>query len=214
MTSGKKTILTITIIAVVAALAGIFVSLKMGHGRLDTESLSATVFTQPRPIAPFNLVNDDDRAFVNASLQGHWSLLFFGFTNCGYICPTTLAQLNQLEKKLRGIEGEATPTVVFVSIDPERDDVPAIKRYVQSFNPHFIGVTGEPKAIADFADTFKIAYAKVMKEKNGAQENYDVDHSAAIIIVDPKGQFYGLFTPPLNVDQMAKDLLAIQKHSG
>ncbi|MDF2867360.1 MAG: Electron transport protein SCO1/SenC [Gammaproteobacteria bacterium] len=173
------------------------------------EMENATVFTQPRTIAPFKLQDDSGKTFTNANLTDHWSLLFFGFTNCAMICPTNMTELNKMYQLLEKSKVKELPQVVFISVDPERDTVKRVHDYVRSFNPNFVGVTGDEKQISALSKQMGAMYMKLANKEN--PKNYDIDHSAFMMLVDPKGQMYGIFSSPHEAKTMAKNFKQITK---
>jgi protein SCO1/2 len=155
----------------------------------------------PRSLAPFSLVDQRGNAFTNASLLGHWSLLFFGYTSCPDVCPVTLSALAQAETKLSH-EGPKKLfddlQVYFVSVDPDRDDAATIERYVGAFSPRFVGVSGTQEALAAFAQQLNVAFMKVPDNKGG----YAVDHTGNIVVIDPKGRYVGFMKLPHRADRI------------
>jgi len=153
----------------------------------------------PRSLGLFQLVNQKGEAFVPGSLQGRWSLLFFGFTYCPDVCPTTMAFLDNFVAGLD--EDERLDTqVVMVSVDPARDTVEQLAEYVPFFNPTFIGVTGEFLDIHRFATALNTPFRKVA----GSGDDYQVDHSANVVLINPKGDYHGFFKAPLDREKMMK----------
>jgi protein SCO1 len=155
------------------------------------------VLDTPRDIGEFALVDHHGKPFDPARLKGRWSLVFFGFTYCPDICPTTMALLNDFMASLEGTEAEDTQ-VVMVSVDPARDTVEKLASYVPYFNPDFIGVTGEFLEIHRFATALNTPFRKVM----GEGDNYQVDHSANVVLINPKGHYHGFFKAPMNLAKM------------
>jgi protein SCO1 len=175
---------------------------------------SATVFQQPRAITPFQLTDANNQAFTLENLKGHWSLLFFGFTNCPDLCPTTLSTLNQAYQQLAVHHPKVMPQVVFISVDPEQDDSQTIAKYLSSFNPHFLGATGAQTTLNQLTRELSVLYMKVAEPNATDPTHYSIDHSGAILIIDPEGQFYGVFTTPHDPAKIAKDTQAIMSHVG
>ncbi|HVO46006.1 MAG TPA: SCO family protein [Steroidobacteraceae bacterium] len=182
--------------AVCAALSGFWLARKLDSSAPPLAS--GTWLGAPRDTGSLRLTDQDGRPFTQASLQGKSSLVFFGYTHCPDVCPTTLAKLAQV-KKSAGVPGLQ---VVFVSVDPQRDTPAVLSTYVHAFDPQFIGLTGEPTAIAALTSKFGIAVARV--ELPGG--DYTMDHSAAVFLLNTHGQIAALFTPPFDVRQMAQDL--------
>jgi protein SCO1 len=151
----------------------------------------------PRDIGEFELIDHLGQPFTPARLDGRWTLLFFGFTYCPDVCPTTMSFLNEFKHQLEGTEAEDTQ-VVLVSVDPARDTVEQLAGYVPFFNPEFIGVTGEFLDIHRFATALNTPFRKVP----GQDENYQVDHSANVVLINPRGDYHGFFKAPLDLAKM------------
>ena len=151
----------------------------------------------PRNFGEMALIDHNGKPFTRASMEGHWSLVFFGFTYCPDICPTTMTFLNELMVSLEGTEVEDT-RVVMVSVDPARDTVEQLADYVPYFNPEFTGVTGEFLEIHRFATALNTPFRKVP----GQGEDYQVDHSANVVLINPKGDYHGFFKAPLDQAKM------------
>ncbi|MEM1243957.1 MAG: SCO family protein [Pseudomonadota bacterium] len=166
---------------------------------------NATVFPQPRAIAAFKLTDDLGQPFTNVNLEGHWTWMFFGFTNCPHICPTTMYELKKAYNLIAD-EKLAQPQIVFISIDPERDTTSRIHQYVTGFNKNFIGATGSKTALAKLTDDLKILYLKTNQSKN-----YDIDHSGAIMLFNPQGRLTAIFSMPHDAVAMAQDYMTILK---
>ena len=151
----------------------------------------------PRNFGEIELVDHKGQAFNRERFLGKWSLVFFGFTNCPDVCPTTISFLNEFVAQLP--EDEAADTqVVLVSVDPARDSVEQLAGYVPYFNPDFIGVTGEFLDIHRFATALNTPFRKVP----GQGENYQVDHSANVVLINPRGDYHGFFKAPLDLAKM------------
>jgi protein SCO1/2 len=151
----------------------------------------------PRNIGEFELVDQAGKPFNRARIEGRWSLLFFGFTYCPDVCPTTMNFLNEFVASLEGTESEDTQ-VVMVSVDPARDTVSQLASYVPFFNPDFVGVTGEFLDIHRFATALNTPFRKVV----GEGDDYQVDHSSNVVLINPKGDYHGFFKAPLDLAKM------------
>lgn len=167
---------------------------------------SGTLLEQRRQLPDFSLIRDNDQPLTLASLKGHWTLVFPGFTTCPDVCPTTLAFLKTLSAKL-GSEGK-TLDVLFLSVDPDRDTPERLASYVHFFNPNFVGATAKEPELGRFTQLMGIAYNKV---PGSTPQNYTMDHTAALVLVDPQGRITAYFTPPHNLDAMSADLASIMK---
>lgn len=151
----------------------------------------------PRDLGEFSLIDHHGQPFTPQRLEGQWSLLFFGFTFCPDICPTTMAFLNKFTASLEGTEAQETQ-VVMVSVDPARDTVDQLATYVPYFNADFLGVTGEFLDIHRFATALNTPFRKVP----GQGEDYQVDHSANIVLINPRGDYHGFFKAPQDLAKM------------
>jgi protein SCO1/2 len=194
--------LVLGIAALIAAGAGFWLARELDS--TGPTLASGTWLPQPKMITDFRLTDEAGRPFTTAQLRGRPSLLFFGFTHCPDVCPTTLVKLAQL-KRAAGLPGLQ---VVFVSIDPQRDTPPVLSAYVHAFDPQFVGVTGDPQSIARVAAQFGVAVSRV--ELPGG--DYTMDHSAAVFLVDDHAREVGVFTPPFEVPRIAQDLRNIAPH--
>lgn len=160
---------------------------------------------KPAPIDEFNLMDTQGKFFTKESLKGQWTMMVFGFTHCDYVCPTTLAELNHMYTQLEKIlPNTQLPQIVLVTVDPERDTIPAMKKYVRSFNPHFIGVTGAADEIQQLEKQLHITAAK-MQEEGQPKDQYKMKHSAEILIFNPQGEIQAYFSYPHKADQMVQD---------
>lgn len=151
----------------------------------------AIVLNQPRIFSDFDLVDHRGDVFNIARMQDVWTMVFFGFTNCPDICPTTLAVLNDTYSKMKDSEKERLQ-IVMISLDPERDTVETLAEYVPYFNEEFIGVTGNKHLIRRLTAELNVAYNKVPLEG----EDYTMDHSTQMVLINPKGHYHGFFKAP------------------
>tara|TARA_R110002049_G_scaffold37818_8_gene118361 strand:- start:110 stop:754 length:645 start_codon:yes stop_codon:yes gene_type:complete len=188
------------LLVIIAIIVGGFVH-RVTQPRVMTESEMRInglyVFETPRDLGEFALVDHHGEAFDPASLEGQWSLVFFGFTHCPDICPTTMSFLNQFVTSLEGTEAEDTQ-VVMVSVDPARDTVEQLAAYVPYFNPEFTGVTGDFLDIHRFATALNTPFRKVP----GEGDDYQVEHSANVALINPRGDYHGFFKSPLDLAKM------------
>jgi len=149
---------------------------------------------------PFQLVDQNGKAFTAANLQGKWHLLFFGYTHCPDTCPTTLNELALALDKLGKRKDRVG--IVFISVDPERDTPEVLKSYVESFDAPIVALTGTPDQIKQVARAYRVYYAK--HQRSGGE--YDMDHSAVIFVMDPQGRFTATLSPDTPADAMAQRL--------
>jgi protein SCO1/2 len=170
--------------------------------RPDVTLASGTLLAPARPLADFSLTDNQGRDFGAANLRGHWSLMFFGYTNCPDYCPTTLTTLAALEKQLRAAKTVAPPQVIFVSVDAKRDTPERLNQFVPYFDSEFIGLTAASQpAIEALARKWGVA-VNIQYAANG---NYIVDHSTVIFVIDPAGKLAAILTGPFTVDALRGD---------
>lgn len=198
------------LLAIGALFTGLFVSQHLySKKKIDVAQFHGTYLENPRAVNHFALTGTDNQAFTNASLKGHWTLVFFGFTNCGYVCPTTMAELGKMYRILQDKLVKDLPQVVMVSIDPERDNVEKLGAYVNSFQAGFYGARGNEQDIKAMTREMGIAYAKVANKDSSDQQNYDIQHSGAIMLFNPQGELNAFFTTPHHADLLAKDYMLL-----
>ena len=194
-------------VGIISAVAGISLW-KVMQGPPQPSDAALMVLPESRVIADFALVDDEGAAFSLDNLREHWSLMFFGYTHCPDVCPSTLYDLKLIQEKLDPLNDatESGLQVLFVSVDPERDSPEQLKQYVNYFHPGFIGVTGPQEQLAPLTMQLGIAYRIDEHEADSLQ--YNVDHSVSILLMDPKGRLHGVFPAPHDADKMAGELAA------
>lgn len=196
----QKTILVT--VAAIALVIGATVNKVMRPAALDKKQLSEVgifLFDSPRQIPEVSMTSAKDEPWGKADLQGQWNLLFFGYTFCPDICPTTLAELRQTVTSLPEPERDQIQ-VTLVSVDPNRDTPAQMDSYLGYFNADFKGATGDPKELAKLARALSIAYI----EPDTSTENYLVDHSGQVVIVNPQGHYVGFLRPPLRPQELSQ----------
>jgi len=202
VTQQRRILLTVAaLLAFIAVIVAGFVHrITLPRVMTDTEMKvnGLYIHSQPRHFGDFTLLDHHGEPFTHESLEGQWSLLFFGFTFCPDICPVTMAFLNEFVAELEGTEAEDTQ-VVMVSVDPARDTVEQLATYVPYFNEEFIGVTGEFRDRHRFATALNTPFRKVVGD---TPENYQVDHSANVVLINPRGDYHGFVKAPLDKAQM------------
>jgi protein SCO1/2 len=157
-----------------------------------------TLFNDPKPLTAFALTDHQNRVFDLASMKGKWSFLFVGYTHCPDICPTTLAILARARDAIaKSAAGAEDIQLVFISVDPNRDTADKLKQYVTYFHATFLGVTGANAQIANLAGQLGAAYEVSIIP---GMENYPVNHTAAVFLVDPQARYHAVFTPPLDAE--------------
>lgn len=170
---------------------------------------SGTWLDAGRPLPEMALVNHRGEPYTRESLGGRWNLLFFGFTSCPDVCPTTLAMLAGMDDALADLPEEQRPRVVFISVDPQRDTPERVAAYVEFFGPELLGVTGNGPAIDSLTRSMGVPYA-ISPLSDG---NYTVDHSSALFLVDGAGSLRAVFSAPHTLAGLTADYRRIVETS-
>jgi len=192
----------------VAIVLGLFFYSMTRHQVQSEEALrgqGVLILPTPRELPDFALVTADGQPFTEADLAGKWTFAFFGFTNCPDVCPTTMAVLSQAERKLREQDPKAAASFqgVLVTVDPERDTAEKLAQYVGAFSPRFLGVRGDVGQIAELAAGVNVAFAKVPVVNAAGSvdpDSYQMDHTANIVIFNPRGHYHGFIKYPQQAD--------------
>jgi protein SCO1/2 len=158
--------------------------------------LQGTAIVPARALGALDLVDQRGQRFANDRFQGHWSVIYFGFTTCPMICPATMAELKDFAARVRNLPPAARPQVILITIDPKNDTPQAMGRYVAAFDAAFLGLTGSIAAIDNAANEFNVARSA---------SNGQIDHSTTLYIVDPRGSISAVFTPPHTAAALAED---------
>ena len=161
----------------------------------------ALYYKTPRAIQPVQLTNHKGESFTNQNFKGQWSWIFFGYTSCPDVCPTTLQELNFIYDDLTQI---APNQVLLVSVDPQRDSQEKLAQYIGYFNSAFIALRAEHDVLYPFARNMGLMYAIVdNKDDNQTiEESYLVNHSASIVLVNPDGLIAAIFKPEQALGQI------------
>ena len=205
--SNKRISLTVVVLIAFASLiACLFVAQHLPDKKVAlVEQFKGTLLDHPRAIKPFAFTKTNHTPFNNQSLMGHWTLIFFGFTNCATICPTTMAELGQMYRILEKNKVKPLPEVVMVSIDPERDTLSKLANYVKAFDPHFSGARGDNQSVHKMARGMGIVYMKIAANHGNPTENYNIQHSGAVMLLNPQGELAAFFIPPHTAEEVAHD---------
>ena len=154
------------------------------HKSIDLET--GKMLTKPMELTSFNLINHQDKQFQLKDLENQWSLIFFGYTQCPDVCPSTIFKLSQTYDLLDQDQRiSKLPQVIFISIDPERDNPETLSEYLAFFNPRFIGITGDQSEIKKITSTMSVYYEKI--EQNKDSNSYIMNHTASIFLTNDEG---------------------------
>jgi protein SCO1/2 len=199
---------SIAVVAILALVIGFSLSWYLARSQ-PVELESGTWFgEQARALPDFALIDDDNRKLSRDSLTGKWSLMFFGFTHCPDICPTTMQSLAQMMQSIDDSDVTDAIRVYFVSVDPARDTPEILHDYVTYFNPDFVGATAPMDRLRVLTRSLGIAHE--IYDQDG---NYSVDHSAAIVLINPEAEFAALFGAPHDAPAMARDMARIVEYN-
>ena len=182
-----------------AATAGLLIAL----------AAAVWLFGAPAPVrqaaaigGPFTLENGDGKPVTDRSFRGKYMLVYFGYTFCPDVCPTTLNDVAQALDKLGPKADQVQP--VFITVDPARDTPSVVRQYAAAFSPRLQGLTGTPDEIAAVARAYRVYYAPHKTGPNPG--DYTMDHSSILYLMSPQGEFVGVIRADAGADQMAADL--------
>ncbi|MGE0483334.1 MAG: SCO family protein [Gammaproteobacteria bacterium] len=204
--SSLPVILLAVVVMAAAFGGGMWLSAShQGDGAVAVEGL---LWPDPPRLAGFHLVDQAGAPLDAEALRGHWSLLFFGFTHCPDVCPTTLATLARAQEQLRRLPAYGSDgRVVFISVDPDRDRPEVIAEYVKYFAPDFVGATASENELRAFGRALGVLFMKV-EQTDGA---YSVDHSAGIFFVSPELDLVSVLTPPFSDTDIVRRFGAVSE---
>ena len=210
----KSQKLLFAVIATLAIAIGFYAQTGLRKSSTELELNKIILLPQSKDIGALKFRDHKGNAFTKDRLLGKWSIVFFGFTNCPDICPTTLQTLAEVKQSL-----QATPIdngnawapyqVIMVSVDPERDKLEKLNSYVPWFDEEFIGLAGDLEYTQEFAKKLGIIFYKSQQQSDTV---YEVDHSASLILLNPQGKYAGAITAPHKIDEISSDLLALSKN--
>jgi len=186
-------------VAVIAIVTGTWLSVQVLSPPPSLQT--ATRLPAATELAEFSLLDQNNESFTRSDFEGRWNLLFFGFTHCPDICPMTLQVLANAQQLLADDGHAELPRIVLVSVDPERDTPDILGQYVSHFGEDTIGITGELIEVKKLTDGLGVFF-----EKSGDENNYSVDHSAVVIVINPDGKFHALFGAPHKAENFAHDI--------
>ena len=195
MTSTRSTRIILVSAAALAGLVLCFSLVLLASGLLSPAGTRQSAVIG----GPFRLTDQNGRTVTEKDVKGAPFLVFFGFTHCPEVCPTTLFEISEILRKL-GPDADRV-RALFVTIDPERDTPAALKDYLSSFDPHMLGLTGDPAEIAAVAKAYRVYYKKVPLE-----QDYTMDHTTIVYLMDKEGRFVSPFSLKRTAEAAAADL--------
>lgn len=195
-------------VALAAGLGLLLAQKVFGPGKAGNHDSSSIVFYgTPRTLPDFDLAQSDGTRLIPGELRGHWTLVFLGFTSCPDVCPTTLSELALAQKQWERIPESLRPRVVFVSVDPERDTPARLGEYAHAFHRDTLAATADVPSLERFATPLGLVFQKAPGKNYKTNPNdYSMDHSASIAVLDPEGRLAGLMRPPFDPKLIASDL--------
>jgi protein SCO1 len=208
MPSSRSVLLTIFagVLAILAFAVGLYIA-QSGSDTPSRPEIEGLLWPDPPRLESFSLTDMHGAPLSERGLAGKWTLLFFGFTHCPDVCPTTLKTLHGVAAKLQTHPTfQAAGLVLFISVDPARDDPVALREYVQYFDPKFLGATGTDEEIKRLARQIGIIFAQV---KTNDPKNYSMDHTASVFLLSPRLELLGVFSPPHTVDALTTQIQSI-----
>lgn len=176
------------ITTIIAAFAVVLGALTFQHLTQLPQPEHALYYQQAREIKPFELTDHNGQIFNKEQLAGKWSLVFFGYTSCPDVCPTTLQNLGFIYDDLKAVAKNSQ--VLLVSVDPQRDTQEKLSQYIAYFNSEFIALRAGHEVLFPFARNMGLMYAI-----SGEGDHYLVDHSASIVLINPDGKITAIFKP-------------------
>ncbi len=208
----KPNYLALAIMFVVIGLIGFILAQRfLPAGDRLPESLKATVFPKGKPIVGISLKDHNDQLFSEQRFRGKWSFMFFGFTNCPDVCPTTMLVLKSVWAKLpESARTAPEPQLIFVSVDPQRDSTALLKEYVTFYHPDFVGITGNHNQLDVLVNQIGALYG--YEDDETSKGEYTVNHSAQVILIDPSGQMRAVFSPPFDINDMVTTFVNIREY--
>ncbi len=193
------------------AVIGLGLGMASSHylrqpAKISADAFHGTWLDKPREVSQFDLQDTGNAQFNQASLENHWTMMFFGFTTCPSICPTTMTELSKMVQILKERGVQTLPQVVLVSLDPQRDTLKKLRNYVTAFNPDFVGVRGRTEdEVKALAQEMGVAYTKVAVTDPQNLENYNIEHTGTVMLFNPQGQLTAFFTMPHQAAWLADD---------
>ena len=205
----------VTAVVLAAVLGGVWLAAvyrENGSRAILLPDQVMTLFPAPKPLAAFAFTDHENRVFDLSRLKGKWSFLFFGYTHCPDICPTTLATLARVRESIsKNAAGAQDVQFVFISVDPNRDTAGKLGQYVTYFDATFLGVTGDDAQLGNLAGQLGAAYQVEVKP---GTENYPVYHTAAVFLVDPRARYHAVFAPPLDAEGISRRFGVLRELEG
>jgi len=207
-----KSSIMMTTVVLAAMLGGVWLAAtyrENGSRAILLPDRVMTLFPDPKPLTAFALTDHENRVFDLSRIKGKWSFLFFGFTHCPDICPTTLAVLARARDNIaKNTVGAEDIQFTFISVDPNRDTAGKLRQYVGYFDTSFLGVTGDNAQLGNLAGQLGAEYQVAITP---GMENYPVYHTTAVFLLDPRARYHAVFTPPHDAEAISKRFKVVRE---
>ena len=204
MVMSKRNI--IFILLVLFSITGLFTYFQSLPSLLEKKPslITGKILVRPMEIDNFELIDQNNEAFNKKSLEGGWTVLFFGYTNCPDVCPTTIYKLAEIKNGIKEDLPSANFNTVLVTLDPDRDSTERLEEYIGYFDETMLGVTGTYENIQSFTSSLSVFYQRINKE-----EGYDFNHTASIFVFDKDGSLFATMSPANTVGELESDFFTI-----
>ena len=196
----------IFILLVLFTITGIFTYFQSLPSLLEKKPslITGKILVRPMEIDNFELIDQNNEVFNKKSLEGGWTVLFFGYTNCPDVCPTTIYKLAEIKNGIKEDLPSANFNTVLVTLDPDRDSSERLDEYIGYFDETMLGVTGTYENIQSFTSSLSVFYQRINKE-----EGYDFNHTASIFVFDKDGSLFATMSPANTVGELESDFFTI-----
>ena len=196
----------IFILFILFGISGLFTYFQSLPSLLEKRPTLATgkILARPMEIDQFELIDQNNAAFNNKSLEGGWTVVFFGYTNCPDVCPTTIYKLAEIKNVIKEKLPSTDFNTVLVTLDPDRDSAKRLDEYIGYFDETMLGVTGTYENIQSFTSSLSVFYQRINKE-----EGYDFNHTASIFVFDKNGSLFATMSPANTIGELTEDFYTI-----
>jgi Uncharacterized protein SCO1/SenC/PrrC, involved in biogenesis of respiratory and photosynthetic systems len=196
----------IFLLLVLFSVTGIFTYFQSLPSLLEKKPslITGKILVRPMEIDNFELIDQNNEVFNKKSLEGGWTVLFFGYTNCPDVCPTTIYKLAEIKNGIKEDLPSANFNTVLVTLDPDRDSTERLDEYIGYFDETMLGVTGTYENIQSFTSSLSVFYQRINKE-----EGYDFNHTASIFVFDKDGSLFATMSPANTVGELESDFYTI-----
>lgn len=184
--------------------------IQNGPSLIEKEPILETgkAYKKPLDIIEFELKDQGDQLYSKNDLKNQWTILFFGYTNCPDVCPTTIFKLGQIKQQISKELPNVNLQILFITLDPERDSTERLREYLGFFNASMIGLTGDISKIVELTSNLSVFFQRINKE-----DGYDFNHTASIFLMNPNAQLKASFSPASSIDMLNEDIQTVIKKS-